>query len=218
VGSRSNHGRPVVIPAQPRRVTHRDAGKRRGAEDEPRGGDRGRPTEGRRRGRRSRRRVLILLRRRRAGQEESHGRASSSCGVTPWHATRLRGEPRPPNMASGRRADLDRADLHREDARLARADTGHSDCCTGTEMFGEGQVEPVVHARPHDPGAPTGGRFLQHPPVFRRSLWETIGGCRQELDAAMTGTSRLRALERGHRGAVVTDSLVTLQHRTARAT
>lgn len=100
---------------------------------------------------------------------------------------------------------LDRTFLEKTGARLDE-DPALDFAATGTEMFGEA-TGAWVPAQPHE--------LLRHlaegsyciSSLFRRRLWEEIGGCDPSLAAAEDWDFWLRALERGHRGAVVPEPL-----------
>ena len=100
---------------------------------------------------------------------------------------------------------LDRTFLEKTGARLDE-DPALDFVATGTEMFGEATGAWV----PAEPG-----ELLRHlaegsyciSSLFRRRLWEQFGGGDPSLAAAEDWDFWLRALERGHRGAVVPEPL-----------
>jgi len=77
---------------------------------------------------------------------------------------------------------------------------------TGTEMFGEATGAWIPPEPPDLVRHLAEGSFCITS-LFRRRLWETIGGCDPTLSAAEDWDFWLRALERGHRGAVVAEPL-----------
>ena len=100
---------------------------------------------------------------------------------------------------------LDPTFLEKTAERLDR-DPSLDFVATGTEMFGEATGAWI----PPEPGD-----LVRHlaegsfciSSLFRRRLWEKIGGCDPTLSAAEDWDFWLRALERGHRGAVVAEPL-----------
>jgi hypothetical protein len=100
---------------------------------------------------------------------------------------------------------LDRTFLEKTAERLDR-DPSLDFVATGTEMFGEA-TGTWIPPEPQDLVRHLAEGSFCITSLFRRRLWEKIGGCDPSLSAAEDWDFWLRALERGHRGAVVAEPL-----------
>jgi peptidoglycan/xylan/chitin deacetylase (PgdA/CDA1 family) len=100
---------------------------------------------------------------------------------------------------------LDRRFLEKT-ASLLDADPGLDFVATGTELFGDA-TGAWVPPPPHDLVRHLADGSYSITTLFRRRLWEAIGGCDPSLEAAEDWDFWLRALERGQLGAVVPEAL-----------
>jgi peptidoglycan/xylan/chitin deacetylase (PgdA/CDA1 family)/GT2 family glycosyltransferase len=100
---------------------------------------------------------------------------------------------------------LDRTFLEKTADRLD-GDPALDFAATGTEMFGEASGA-WLPPEPHELIRHLAEGSFCITSLFRRRLWEQIGGCDPGLPAAEDWDFWLRALERGHRGAVVPEHL-----------
>ena len=107
---------------------------------------------------------------------------------------------------------LDRTFLDKTAGRLD-ADPALDFVATGTERFGEASGA-WVPPEPHDLVRHLAEGSYSITTLFRRRLWDEIGGCDPALPAAEDWDFWLRALERGHRGAVVPEPLFRFRIRT----
>lgn len=100
---------------------------------------------------------------------------------------------------------LDPSFLEKTAARLDQ-DPDLDFAATGTEMFGEASGS-WIPPQPDDLVRHLAEGSYCITSLFRRRLWQRIGGCDPDLEAAEDWDFWLRALERGHRGSVVPEPL-----------
>jgi peptidoglycan/xylan/chitin deacetylase (PgdA/CDA1 family) len=100
---------------------------------------------------------------------------------------------------------LDRAFLEQTAGRLD-ANPALDFVATGTELFGEA-TGAWVPPEPHDLLRHLADGSYSITTLFRRRLWDEIGGCDPALQAAEDWDFWLRALERGRLGTVVPEPL-----------
>jgi peptidoglycan/xylan/chitin deacetylase (PgdA/CDA1 family)/glycosyltransferase involved in cell wall biosynthesis len=100
---------------------------------------------------------------------------------------------------------VDRSFLEKT-ASLLDADPTLDFVATGTELFGDASGA-WVPPPPDDLLRHLADGSYSITTLFRRRLWEAIGGCDSSLEAAEDWDFWLRALERGHAGAVVEEPL-----------
>lgn len=100
---------------------------------------------------------------------------------------------------------LDRAFLEKTAGRLD-TDPALDFVATGTELFGEASGS-WLPPEPHDLARHLADGSYSITTLFRRRLWDEIGGCDPALPAAEDWDFWLRALERGRPGAVVPEPL-----------